>query len=317
MDVGMNIGIIGVGGVGGYFGAKLCRLISSQGINVYFLARGRHLKHIRQHGLLVKTAAEGEWICRPALADDKILDFPMLDACLVCVKSFDLSNVIQQLKPRVTNETFILPLLNGVDIYERIRADLSAAHVFPACTYIGVHIESPGKIVQRGGDCKILFGKDPRAAHVIPHRLFEIFEQSAIKYEWQEDISPILWTKFIFIAGLSLVQAAFDKTLGQVRESPQLSEYVRVIMGEIAALAEKKRIILPENIVEENYEKSKGFAYETKTSFQRDFENLKKPDERDLFCGAPVRMGKQLGVATPMIREIWDILEKRKPWTGS
>ena len=220
--MGINIGIIGVGGVGGYFGGKLCKLTSAPGVKVYFVARGRHLDEIRTNGLQVSTATEGDWICHPTLATDRIEDLPTLDVCLVCVKSYDLGNVVRQLQSKVSETTAVVPLLNGVDIYERIRKDLRTALVFPACVYIGTHIGTYGKVVQKGGACKILFGKDPRNHSAVPHLLFDLFDKSGIGYEWSGDVSPLIWTKYVFIAAFGLVTAGFDKTLGQVMESRRL-----------------------------------------------------------------------------------------------
>ncbi len=309
----LNIGIIGAGGVGGYYGSKLCRLISEQEAKVCFIARGQHLDAIRQNGLSIKTAAEGDWISHPTLATGSFGDLPVLDVCLVCVKSYDLQNAAQQLRPCITDTTAIIPLLNGIDIYERLRCELDIGRIFPACTYIGVHISAPGKIYQRGGDCSILFGRDPQSADTEPHSLFELFERCGVKYAWYDDIPPVLWRKYIFIAGFGMVMAGFDKTLGQVMETPRLSQYVRVIMEEIAALAKGKGVELPTDIASITYQHGRDFAYESKTSFQRDFENAEKPDERALFGDTILRMGKEMGLETPVTRELRNLLEQRKP----
>jgi ketopantoate reductase len=84
-------------------------------------------------------------------------------------------------------------------------------------------------------------------------------------------------------------------------------------MQEIAALARKKGVVLPADIVEESYQRGNNFAYKTKTSFQRDFEQADKPDERDLLAGTILRLGTELGVETPVTRELWRLLEQRKP----
>jgi 2-dehydropantoate 2-reductase len=308
----LNIGIIGTGAVGGYFGSKLCRLMPTQAVNVYFIARGQHLDAIRQNGLSVKTAAEGNWICRPTLATDDFAKLPVLDICLMCVKAYDLQDVSRKLRQCVSEASAIIPLLNGVDIYERMRAELDTVRIFPGCTYIGAHITGPGEIEQRGGDCRILFGRDPQAPQAKPDFVFELFEQSGIGFEWLEDIAPALWRKYIFIAALGLVQTAFDKTLGQVMETPQLSDCVRAVMGEISALARKRGVDLPADIVDRCYEHGHDFAYKTKTSFQRDFEQAGKPDERDLLAGTILRLGWQLGIETPATQELWHLLEQRK-----
>jgi 2-dehydropantoate 2-reductase len=310
----MNIGVIGIGGVGGYFGGKLCRLTATPGTKVYFVARGQHLDAIRAAGLTVATAAEGTWVCHPTLATDRIDDLPNLDVGLVCVKSYDLKNVVRQLQHKVSETALIVPLLNGVDIYERIREDLKQATVLPACVYIGTHIETYGKVTQQGGACKILFGRDPQAAESAPQPLFELFEKGGIQYAWFDDAAPEIWGKYIFIAAFGLVTASFDKTLGQVIESGRLSNYVLAVMSEIVALARKKRIDLPEMIIPATYNKGSSFPYETKTSFQRDFERADKPDERDLFGGTILRLGRLLGIETPVTQELWERLNQRKPW---
>ncbi|HTY63523.1 MAG TPA: 2-dehydropantoate 2-reductase [Acidobacteriota bacterium] len=311
--MGLRIGVIGVGGVGGYFGSKLCRLISARGAEVYFIARGAHLDAIRQNGLLVQTATEGEWTCKPTLATDDFQALPVLDLCLVCVKSYDLQSVSPRLRHCVSDGTFIIPLLNGVDIYERMRRELDVARIFPACTYIGTHIASPGKIAQRGGDCKIQLGADPQAPGVQPQSVFEIFAQSGIAYEWFDDISSELWRKYIFIASLGVVQASFEKTLGQVMESPELSRYLQLVMEEITALGRSKGVELPDDIVAVNCRRARTFAYKTKTSFQRDFERADRPDERDILTGTILRLGVELGVDTPVSRKLAEILEQKKP----
>jgi 2-dehydropantoate 2-reductase len=108
------------------------------------------------------------------------------------------------------------------------------------------------------------------------------------------------------------VTAYFNKTLGQVMESDELSSMIRAIMNEILSLATAKSIRLPDSIVEHSYQKGNEFPYNTKTSFHRDFEAPDRPDERDLFGGAIIRLGEQLDVATPHVRELYEMINKRK-----
>jgi len=309
----MNIGIIGAGGVGGYFGGKICKEALSQGTKVYFVARGKHLDEIRKKGLHVSTTAEGDWVCNPTSATDHIEELPVLDVCLLCVKSYDLKNVVMQLGDKVSDSTLIIPLLNGIDIYERIRDNLHPAVVLPACVYVGTHIETFGKVTQNGGACKILLGNDPQQATIVPDSLFELFRTSRINYEWFENVYPEIWGKYVFIASFGLVTATFDKTLGQVVESRSLSDSVLSIMNEIVGLSRKIGINLPETIIMDSYQKGYNFPYETKTSFQRDFENVHKPDERDLFGGTILRLSKRLDIDTPVTQKLWNILNERKP----
>ncbi len=309
----MNIAIFGVGGVGGYVGAKICRAKDALKANVYFVARGAHLKAIQDNGLTVQTSIEGIIHCHPTLATQVLDELPALDACLICVKSYDLNELTKRLASKVSDGTEIVPLLNGIDIYDRIRENIRSGHVYPACVFIGTHREEPGVISQDGGACKILFGKAPRETTIGTSMMLRVFKKSSLKTEWHDDIYPSLWSKFIFIASFGLVTACFNTTLGQVMESTELSSMVRSIMSEILVLANAKGIELPGSIIEDSYMKGNDFPFNTKTSFQRDFEALDRPDERDVLGGAIIRLGEQLNVNTPHTCEIYDMINNRKP----
>jgi len=308
-----NIGIIGVGGVGGYFGGKLCQLLPSEReLNIYFVARGAHLEKIRKNGLYLSTAEEGEFVCIPTLATDNFDDLPVLDLCLLCIKSYNLKNVLGHLRNKTTNTGYIVPLLNGIDIYERIREQIQDAIVLPACVYIGTQIEEYGKVTQKGGTCTILFGKDPRYPDLVPGELFDFFEKGAIKYTWFDNVIPEVWKKYIFIASFGLVTAGFDKTIGEIMESEELGRHVLSIMEEIVALSQKKGTGLPATIIDETFLKGHSFPYDTKTSFQRDMEDSGKQDERDLFGETILRLSQSYGTDAPVTRMIHEKIRKMK-----
>ena len=207
----MNIGVIGIGGVGGYFGGKLTQLLNNtKDLAIYFVARNQHLREIQKNGLILDTD-EGVMICKPTNATDNIPELPNLDFCLVCVKSYDLDKVLIQLKEKISSNTIILPLLNGVDIYERIRSRIYNGVVLPSCVYVGTHIEKYGKVTQRGGACTIFFGKDPQNDYFDPE-IFNLFKKSNIKFKWQENPYIEIWNKYIFVASFGLVTANFNKT---------------------------------------------------------------------------------------------------------
>ncbi|MBU4318785.1 MAG: hypothetical protein KKF30_16120 [Proteobacteria bacterium] len=155
--------VFGVGGVGGYFGAKIAACLSNtpkKEAEVFFIARGEHLKVIRAHGITLVTPDKTIQAC-PALATDEPDQIPDPDLILLCVKGYDLENALNAIRLRVQSHTLVLALLNGVDIYDRIRAVLTTGIVLPACVYVGTHIFQPGVIHQSGGDGRILFGPDP------------------------------------------------------------------------------------------------------------------------------------------------------------
>jgi 2-dehydropantoate 2-reductase len=207
----------------------------------------------------------------------------------------------------------VLPLLNGVDVYDRVRAVITSAIVLPACVYVGTHIERPGRVVQKGGACKILFGPDPQRPEFDATELSATFQQAGIRSEFTPQIPTEIWKKFIFICAFGLVTAARDKTLGEVRANAELSDEVSKIMHEAIAVARGLGVALPADIAEASFAKAQDFPHAARTSFQRDFSNPNKPDERDLFAGSLIRLGARLGVATPTTAAIAAILAEQKP----
>lgn len=131
-----TIWIYGVGGVGGYFGGKIAYQAAHETDSdkrVFFLARGEHLKAIRQNGLILNTAEHNGMMYIPFQVTDSIEAVPDPDLCLLCVKSYDLDSTVRSLAGKVKDQTIVIPLLNGIDIYERVRTILKAGIVLPAC----------------------------------------------------------------------------------------------------------------------------------------------------------------------------------------
>ena len=308
-----RICVYGVGGVGGYFGGRLAHRIhrgTGSGHEIYFIARGPHLNAIRVKGVKVITTRQ-TFIARPKLAADDIRRIPDPDLILLCVKSYDLDIAVRKLKSKVNENTVIIPLLNGVDIYDRIRAQMESGIVLPACVFIGTHIQSPGIIKQNGGDGTITFGRDPRHPDFTAQNVIDFFSRMGISYKWNDDPFPAIWEKYIFIAAFGLVTVHTGKTLGEIMEDAEAREMVRAIMTEVAALAKAKDISLPANIIEESIDKANRVPHETKSSYQRDVEAKRKMNEGDLYGGTIIRMGEALGVPTPVTKSIYSEIQRR------
>jgi len=183
----------------------------------------------------------------------------------------------------------------------------------PACVYVGTHIERPGKVFQRGGACRIVFGPDPQRPDFAPDEIIHLFDKAGIESEWTLNIQAEIWKKFIFISAYGLVSAACGKPLGEILEDNRLRSDAQTIVMEAISLAKGSGISLPENIAETSLVKARSFPFEARTSFQRDFELMGKNDERDLFAGAMIRMSEKLGIDVPRTKEVSTMLEKRKP----
>jgi len=111
----MKVAIMGAGGVGGYYGG----LLAHSGEDVTFIARGPHLKAIREKGLQVKSV-HGDFLVSGARATDNPGDVGPVDLVLFTTKTYQTDDAAQTIKPLVASNTAILPLQNGVDAADRI-----------------------------------------------------------------------------------------------------------------------------------------------------------------------------------------------------
>lgn len=307
----MKICFFGVGGVGGYFGAIIADRF--KGVHdVYFVARGAHKNAICSKGLTLKKSGGKQVISvAPALCTDKIDDLPICDIVFLSVKSYDLADASKSLNRIANEKTIILPLLNGVDIYERIREHLATGIVLKSCVYIGTHIESPGVIYQKGGSCSLSVGKDPRLPDVYPDSLLRILTDSNLDFKWESNIEVTIWSKYMFIAAYALVTATYEKTLGEILDDPELSQLTKAIMCEVQLIAKSENVPLNIDIVETSFLKGHEFPYETKTSFQRDVEVKGNVNEIDLFGGTLIRYSEQYNVVIPTIRSVYETFMKK------
>lgn len=304
----MNIAIIGVGGVGGYFGGKIAKCFEINTLNkVYFIARGEHLEQIKTNGLILETQNEGTLISHPFLATNDFNDLPLLDIVLICVKSYDLNNVLQNLKSHITDSTEIMPLLNGIDIVQQIRTVIKNGIVLPSCVYIGTHIKDAGTVIQNGGACIIKTGFELNTSKPENIQILDVFKQANIGFEFTDRNYIEIWTKYMFIAAYGLVTAFYNKTIGQVYENQELSNEVTDIMKLIFNLAQCEGITLKDNAVSVSYKKAENFPYDTKTSFQRDYERS-KPDERNIFGQSLINLAKKHNLNCECVEKIFNRL---------
>lgn len=296
-----NILICGVGGVGGYFGGILANKINQLGkkeYKTYFLARGPHLEIIKKDGLQLHTSAGEDLICKPNLASNNIDDIPSPDLCLICVKSYDLDELIKGLNKKLSENTIIIPLMNGIDIYERIRRNLKKSIVLPSCVYIGAYVEKPGLVIQTGNPGFFNCGFDPKFPSFKPQVILDFFKEFNIVVNWREDPYPAIWEKYILVASFSLVSAHTAQTMGGIIYDNKSLGMLRKMMKEIILIAEKKNIKFEDNIIDNIIEFCKDYPH-VKPSYARDVER-KRNNEGDLFGGTIIRLGKEFGIPTPM-----------------
>jgi 2-dehydropantoate 2-reductase len=307
----MKIAVIGLGGVGGFYGGMLARRYAgSKEHEIVFVARGEHLAAIKKNGLKLTTPGE-EFTAVPNVATDNTEGLGVFGLVLFCVKSYGLEKAAEQIRNNIGPKTIIVPLLNGVDISERIKAVLPAADVLGGLVYIGSSIVGPGEVKQGGGSGQLIFGpKD--ASGVENYRPVEkLLRDAGIKADLVGDIDLALWTKYIFISSMAGLTSYFGKTFGEILESKEDKQFLEGVLKEIEAVARAKKVGFPADIVKQTMDKVAAFPHGTKTSLQRDFEKGSQT-ELEVITGYVLQTGRQLGVPTPLTEKIFSELSKRE-----
>ncbi|WP_375418672.1 ketopantoate reductase family protein [uncultured Hymenobacter sp.] len=301
-----QLAIVGLGGVGGYFGFKLAqKYAGSAAASITFVARGETHALVQANGLTLLSPEHPVSVTHPAKLVETVSELEDAQIVIICVKEYDLESVCTQLKTKIQDHIVILPLMNGVDIYDRIRRIIPNGIVLPACVYVASHIKEKAVVEHQGNPGRIIVGNDPQRPDYTPHELVSLLADAEISVEYQADASPAIWTKYIFIASFGLVSARYNKSIGQVHDEPLLHERAQLIMREIAAIARRKGVALPANIIEQTFQKAASFPFHTPTSLQLDVQSGKTNTELELFAGAILNYGKNVGVPVEETRKIY------------
>lgn len=293
----MKVAVVGIGGVGGYYGGKLAARFPQGGEHeVIFFCRGTHLETIRRDGLRLITR-EGSFIAHPSMATDSADDMGVVDVAFFAVKGYSLADVAKAVRPTIGPSTVVIPLGNGVDNDEVLANELKTGRVLNGCVHIATYIKAPGVVEQTGGSGKLFFG-DPGGLMEPYLQIETMLKEADIDGTLSAHILRDVWTKFIFIDAISAVTSLHAVTIGTVLSTPELKALLTDLMSEVEALAAHLDAGLPEDIIQQSLDRAAAFPPDTKTSMQRDVEK-KARTELETMMGYVVRKGKSTGVPTP------------------
>jgi 2-dehydropantoate 2-reductase len=302
----MKIAVMGAGGVGGYYGAVLARA----GEDVTFIARGAHLEAIRKAGLKVESQAAGNFALPQAKATDNPADIGPVHLILFATKAYDLEAAAAAIKPCLGAETVILPLLNGVDIADRIAAVVGRRHVLGGMCQISAAIQSPGLIRTVGPLNKIVFGELAGGTSARVQAVHQVLVKAGINAELSEQVLVEIWNKFLFICALGGVCTVTATVLGPVRSDPDTRALLVGVMEEVHALARRQGVALKPTVVADTLAAMDKLPEGTRPSMLLSLEQGAKL-EVDALNGTAARLGRQLGVPTPINQFIFAALKLR------
>jgi 2-dehydropantoate 2-reductase len=298
----MRFAIFGVGAVGGYFGGRLAQA----GEDVTFIARGKHLQALRKKGLRVDSIG-GDFLVSPVTATDDPAQIGAVDVVMVGVKTWQVPEVAESIRPLIGDNTLVLPLQNGVEAPAQLAEILGREHVCGGLAKIFSFIAGPGHIRHSGVDPYIAIGELDNQHTARIETLLHAFTHSGIKAEIPADITAALWAKFLFVASWGGLGAITRAPIGVIRSFAQTRRMLEGSMQEIYEVARALKINLEQTTVSSSMGFVDTLPPNGTTSMQRDIIG-NRPSEIDSWSGAVVRFGRDAGVPVPINEFIYNSL---------
>lgn len=294
----MRIAVIGVGGVGGYFGGRLAQA----GHDVTFIARGATLDALRTHGLRVDSSL-GDFVLDPV----QTTPAGTFDVVLMCVKAWQIAEAAAQIAPMLAADAMVVPMENGIDAPEVLAEIVGAQHAVGGLCAIVSYAVAPGHIRHAAFEPAVMFGElDHRRSERV-ERLRAAFANAGVNAEVPPDIRRSMWSKFLFIATLSGIGALTRVPVGVWRADAEVRAIVDRSLREVLQLANARGVDLGDDAIERTWQRYDGMAPDATSSMQRDIMDG-KPSELDAQLGAIVRLARESGVDVPVSAMIYHAL---------
>ena len=297
----MKIAIIGSGGVGGYFGARLMQA----GNDVSFVARGAQLKAMQTNGLHIKSIL-GDFKVKKVKATDRITAIKEPDLIILAVKAWQIKEIRAELNKILSKDTTILPLQNGVLAAKELLEVIDKKHVLGGLCRIISKIEEPGVIHHTGVTPGIVFGELDQSKTERIKNIQHLLKKAHIEARIAEDIEADLWKKFIAICVSGLL-AVSNTTYGELRTMHESRQLMIELLQEIFLLSQKVGVKIEPDFIEKTVSFIDTFPYDSTSSLTRDVW-AKRSSEIDYQNGTVVKLGEKYGVATPINRFVYHCL---------
>ena len=302
----MRVAMVGAGGLGGLYGGLLARA----GLDMTFIARGRNLAALREHGLILKRVS-GEEVQLTVRATDDPREVGPVDLVWFCVKTYDLDAAARHALPLVSPETMALPIQNGVEAPERLAEILGREHVLGGVGRAGATLVAPGRVEEKSRQAAVVFGELDGGASARTERLERVLREADLDPRVSEDIQAELWDKFVQACAIFGLDTLLRVPAATYLRSPETAELFVGLMREVDAVGRARGVRLAEGTVERLWG-TLSTLFRTNPTIRSSmyFDVMAgRRLEIDAASGAVVRLGREVGVPTPLNFAIYAALK--------
>jgi 2-dehydropantoate 2-reductase len=291
----MRIAILGAGGVGGYDGSVLSRA----GNEVQLLARGTHLEAIRADALRVSEPDGSTWVARVDATDDPAA---LRGAKLVVVslKSYYLDAIGPVAADLARHGATVVPLLNGVEAADRLeQLGVPRQALLGGLTAISAERTGPGQVSRKSPFNRVVVGELAGGLSARATEIAALFAAAGAEARASAEMPLELWRKFVFITTMGSCCGLARTSIGPVRDAPLGQVLLERATAESVGVGRAMGIGFASDEVSRVLEQVRAMAPVMEPSFLPDLKRGGRT-ELDALMGAVARLGRQVGVPTPV-----------------
>ena len=228
----MRILVLGAGGIGGYYGARM----HAAGGNVTFLVRPGRAAQLREKGLQVFSPF-GDLQISPQLVTKETLT-ETFDVILLTCKAFDLDSAMDAIAPAIGEQSAIVPLLNGVRHIDRLVTRFGAARVLGGVALISVTLAANGEIHHLNKLHRFTVGSLGWRPSPWLEPLSRLMESSGVDFVLADNIGQAMWDKMVFLATLAGATCLMRSSVGTIMATLAGEQFINGLLDECAAVAD-------------------------------------------------------------------------------
>ncbi len=295
----MRILVVGAGAIGGYYGGR----IVESGADVTFLVRQKRQKQL-ENGLVIHSTKGGaHFPVQTIVAGDKADSF---DLIIITTKAYHLADLLPELKPYVSKETTILPLLNGIAHYKVLQETFGQDTVLGGLCFIESTLNTQGEVEHYSPYHRLVFGEfDGRYSDRI-QLIEQQFSGANFQAELSSEINKEIWKKYILISTMAGMTCLMRSSMGPILETNYGKETYGALLREICTIALNQEPTLDPKVWDQTMDRALSMPPTMKSSMLRDMEKG-LPIETEHFHGTLLHLAPS-DLATPLLKAVYSTL---------
>ena len=275
-----------------------------------------------EKGLILHSDYHGEIAVRPEKVVENTALLEPQDIIFLCVKNYSLEQACKELEQAVTQDTIIVPVMNGADPGERTRKFLQKGTVVDSLIYIVAFANKDYSVTQQGDFANLRIGIKAGCGQqgcVIsdeenPKKVLEVSEilsGAQIDHRVSGDIECDIWRKYILNCAYNVLTAFYNNNIGELRNDSKKDKEYEQLVYEAYEVAVKKGVHVTKEHADAIIRRFREeLADDATSSLQRDVISG-NPTELETFSGYIVREARRLGVNAPVSERMYEGLREK------